>query len=92
MSCFLYYINIVEDILIHNALVGALSGQHTYWPQHEDSVPRGSGSVDKAPDKWTNVSSNLESRIFLILHYKWRLRDTVLLLDYSIALLMIFVS
>ena len=30
-----------------------------YWAQHEVNRPRGSGSVDKAPDsQWTNASSN----------------------------------
>ena len=34
-------------------------------------VPLGSGSVDIAPDsQWTNASSNLARRIFLIL--RWR--------------------
>ena len=34
------------------------------------SVSRSSGSEDKAPDsQWTNASSNLERRLFLILQY-----------------------
>ena len=36
-----------------------------YLTQHENSMQRGSGSVDKAPDsQWTNASSNLEAHIF----------------------------
>ena len=35
---------------------------------NKNTVPRGSGSVERAPDsQWTNASSNLERRIFLIL-------------------------
>ena len=52
----------------YSSIYNAQSGRHKYRAQHEDSVPRSSGSVDKAPDsQWTNASSNLERRIFLIL-------------------------
>ena len=32
----------------YSAIYNALSGRHKYWAQHEYSVPRGSGSVDKS--------------------------------------------
>ena len=42
-----------------SAIFNALSGRHKYWAQHEVNRPRGSGSMDKAPDsQWTNASSN----------------------------------
>ena len=42
-----------------SAIYNELSGRHKYLAQHEVNRPRGSGSVDKAPDsQWTNASSN----------------------------------
>ena len=51
-----------------SAIYNVLSGRHKYWVQHEDNMPRGSGSVDKAPDShWTNASSKLEKRKYSII-------------------------
>ena len=46
----------------------ALSGRHKYWAQHKVNRPRGSGSVDKAPDSQMDKREfQSERRTFLIL-------------------------
>ena len=59
-----------------SVIYNALSGRHKYWAQHEVNMPRGSGSVDKAPDsQWIYAGSKLERRKHWFLHLASRLYE-----------------
>ena len=52
----------MHKCVMKSTVYNALSGRQKYWALHEVNMPRGNGSVDRAPDsQWIKASSKLES-------------------------------